>query len=945
MEPPNQWNRLSQSSKKTLLWAAALAHHRTEQGRGNPSAQADTFDLLVGMILEHPADAEPKILLEHYGLVPGHVLPLDYPRPTSEDLQRHLARIPAGTMPPLNDEALKVVEHGISIGMSSGSADVAELRAMFAAMLELSNPAASALDELLSPRGATVGEISRSTREYTEKYAPKIPYAEFLQERHPYSPRPIDIPNYKADQAAEADLAHDLVDIRAEVDAFAYLLSSRGLEPPLAVGLFGDWGSGKSFFMEAVRRRIERLTGDPALGDRPQSEVPFWKRIIQIQFNAWHYVEGELWASLVEHIFSQLRLSDETDDLVEQRRKHWLEKLDQTRLKMARLETKRLAAVRDLEQKQQQAELLRRHRDSELDRLQRLKTESTADIVLNTSVAEVKKALEPFFLSIGLPTADEIFKTLDSARTELRRGRTLLAALWRSPRHLAWVVVLLVAVPVLVWLLTSADVPALAAAFSGVSAAAAGSLVLVRRAIGLVGNQLSVLDKAEEKARAELKEAKGAINKKIDQAEKNIQQADKRLQSVVGEQEKLSEEVKKVQDELAAVTPSRVLNDFVAERVGSGDYRRHLGIPALIQQDFKQLSRLVARQNQSILQTGTGDEQTAPECFNRIILYIDDLDRCRDSRVIEVLQAVHLLLAFDLFVVVVAVDSRWLSHALTKHFEALSSAVFNGNEATPDDYLEKIFQIPFWVQPLSDKAKRNIVDGLLRSHLAGGDGAPSTEDSGDKPTLGDLQRRVLSTLDPANAPPNLSAAALAITRDELGFLDELAPLLGLTPRSVKRFVNLYQLIRIIYRLDSAETDETPPDCELLAFILAIGDGLPQSAPALMQLARVAAETDTLTTLLETASSAANSPELQSLQTWLDERPAWGNISAGRLSEAFRKVDRFLFRVGSARCTAGSETDSRTVETAAEKTPQSKSTARRSPKRKKAAKEKNLKTAS
>jgi len=42
-----------------------------------------------------------------------------------------------------------------------------------------------------------------------------------------------------------------MVGIRAEFDAFAYLLASRGLLPPLAVGLFGDWGSGKSIFMES----------------------------------------------------------------------------------------------------------------------------------------------------------------------------------------------------------------------------------------------------------------------------------------------------------------------------------------------------------------------------------------------------------------------------------------------------------------------------------------------------------------------------------------------------------------------------------------------------------------------------------------------------------------------------------------------------------------------
>ncbi|MEJ2619982.1 MAG: P-loop NTPase fold protein [Candidatus Thiodiazotropha sp.] len=151
---------------------------------------------------------------------------------------------------------------------------------------------------------------------------------------------------------------------------------------------------------------------------------------------------------------------------------------------------------------------------------------------------------------------------------------------------------------------------------------------------------------------------------------------------------------------------------------GSGDYRKHLGIPALIQKDFRQLASLVGQQNEAILEDKEGKLEQSKGCFNRIILYIDDLDRCPDQHVVEVLQAVHLLLAFELFVVVVAVDSRWLSHALTKHFGALVVDRENAQEATPDDYLEKIFQIPFWIRPLSKTAKQNIIQGLLQGHVA-----------------------------------------------------------------------------------------------------------------------------------------------------------------------------------------------------------------------------------
>lgn len=66
-----------------------------------------------------------------------------------------------------------------------------------------------------------------------------------------------------------------------------------------------------------------------------------------------------------------------------------------------------------------------------------------------------------------------------------------------------------------------------------------------------------------------------------------------------------------------------------------------------------------------------------------MILYIDDLDRCPPAKVLEVLEAVHLLLALELFVVVVGVDPRWLQRSLRHQYRDL---VTSGDPRT-DPYL------------------------------------------------------------------------------------------------------------------------------------------------------------------------------------------------------------------------------------------------------------------
>jgi hypothetical protein len=890
---------LSFSSRRSLMWAGALSRYRSEQiGEDPNSAAADVFDLMVGMMLEHPDDSEPKQLLEHFHFSPGQALPPNYPQPLPEAIERHMRLLPLDQPPPLQQDASTVVEAGLNIGMRSGSSEVAEMRALFAALLETSTPATTLLSDLLSTRGFDLPSLARATIEFVEKGAEKETYGQFLQQRFPFNPQPVDIPNYKADHGRKTGLADDMVGIRAEVDAFAYLLASRGLKPPLAVGLFGDWGSGKSFFMDAVRERIDQLTSDPEVIKRKQSEVPFWKRIIQIQFNAWHYVEGELWASLVDHIFNQLRMKDESEDLVKQRREHWLEKLDHTRAKMVRLEAKRSEAERNLRDKEKQADMLRRQRDSEMDNLERLKAQATTELVVQSSLEEVNRALQPLLIAVGVPTVEEVFNKLDEARGELKRGRVLLNSVWNDEGQRKWVLAVLVGVPVLVWLLTLFEFSSITVAFSGISAAVAAALTVLSKATSLVQSRLAIIERAQARVNEEILSVQKALNNKIKRAEENIDKAETQLQSVTKEQQSLVTGLKSIQKELKQVTPARVLNDFVAERVGSGDYRKHLGIPALIQQDFRQLANLVGQQNEAILNDKKGKIEKNEDCFNRIILYIDDLDRCPDEHVVEVLQAVHLLLAFELFVVVVAVDSRWLNHALTKHFEALMVDRSNGQEATPDDYLEKIFQIPFWIQPLSKTAKQNIIQGLLQGHLTTPGSQGGEEQVGDKPTVGQAQVDVLLSLNPSSVPPTLQATALSITPKELEFLDGLAPLLGSTPRSTKRFVNLYQLVRIIYHLAPNEMNASPKDeYAQLAFALALGEGLPKLGPILLDTVIDADSYATFDTILTGCRNEVDQSQLKQLDAWLQDHEDWKQIPAERVVDAFRKIERFLFRVG------------------------------------------------
>ncbi|AJQ97290.1 P-loop NTPase fold protein [Gynuella sunshinyii] len=889
--------QLSPSSQSVFWWATALAQFRVAR-HNETSVSISASDILVGMLLESPTDPTTTTLLTHFHLTPGQILPDDYLIPTRQELERQLRSIPADTTPAFDSDADYVLKQAYEIAAQNKYSQVLELPYLLIGLLQSPNTIAEKLAELFAQRGIEISQVQQLSLEFFSQPENKQSYAEFLQTRLPYHASPVDIPNYKADHGNLNDLTQDLVGIRAEVDAFAYLLASRGLKPPLAVGLFGEWGSGKSFFMQAVRSRIEQLTGSDQISQRSQVEVPYWKRIIHIEFNAWHYVEGNLWASLVDHIFNQLRLKGEKEDLVEKRRNYWLQQLDSKRVELAELESKYSVAKRDLDSLEQRMDLLEQAYQTEMEHLRQLKANASSDVVIRDSLNAVSEVLDNNLLALGLPSARDIFKKLDEAHQEIKRGRRLLTELWHH-KHRSYRYLLVLAglfPPAVTWMLTSLTESMNTAWLSGAAATVATGTALLSKTTLFIKDRLKQLQQASAKVQQEVMQQQQQLDNQITAAEQTVANARQRLHDSIHHRNEVLDSIEEIQDELKKVTPTQILNEFVKERVGSGDYRKHLGIPALIQQDFQQLATLISGHNQALVAGDDSDNEAHDDYgFNRIILYIDDLDRCPDTHVVQVLQAVHLLLAFELFVVVVAVDSRWLSHALIKHFDALAPEHNNTSTASPDDYLEKIFQVPFWVQPLNDHARQNIINGLLEGHLLTTRQPPGGQFSSDSniPNVSESHQQILDSLNPASAPPELDVAALSIHADELDFLKQLTPLLGNTPRATKRFVNLYQLLRIIHHLTPENDEESPPDYQLLGFMLAIGGTVPNLEQSILM-----AEQQNPYGLLSDVLNNLEQLHADRIQLWMDSRIHWLTIPLARIQHSYHRVERFLFRVSS-----------------------------------------------
>ena len=93
---------------------------------------------------------------------------------------------------------------------------------------------------------------------------------------------------------------------------------------------------------------------------------------------------------------------------------------------------------------------------------------------------------------------------------------------------------------------------------------------------------------------------------------------------------------------------------------------------------------------------------------DRILVVIDDLDRCEPDKAVEVLQAINLLLTFESFIVCLGIDARVITRAIERHYEDLLAE--SGPPATSTSRRSsRSFRIP---DPSDDDVMRFLLKQL-----------------------------------------------------------------------------------------------------------------------------------------------------------------------------------------------------------------------------------------
>ncbi len=276
---------------------------------------------------------------------------------------------------------------------------------------------------------------------------------------------------------------------------------------------------------------------------------------------------------------------------------------------------------------------------------------------------------------------------------------------------------------------------------------------------------------------------------------------------------------------------SHPLADRIASYLKLPDYEKHLGLIPVLHRHLKTLCHLRGIRRDRVKSTkdvkiptgaaaGSGVKKDADR--RRLVVFVDDLDRCDSQAIVETFDAIRLVMVIPEVVLIVGIDARIAFRAVGNHYRSLGDELASPQDIARD-FLGKIIQLPIrlgrpdnltdFVQGLfassrgherSFTAEHAVAPPAAEaaaqaSHPGSRPSRMGTEDQPDVKEEGDTP--------PRQAEVEKEAARTAIrveldrdmehSSEESGQFEELAKIFEIyNPRKLLRLRNSYRLLKL-----------------------------------------------------------------------------------------------------------------------------------------------------
>lgn len=641
----------------------------------------------------------------------------------------------------------------------------------------------------------------------------------------------------KRGQHLDNDIPHgeDQLDVLDEARALADAIALKDLSPPLVVGVFGGWGAGKSFVLHLIEQRLQDLRCEEiGSGDDAIRNYPFIGHPYLIHFDAWTYAKGNLWASLMQttlvELDRQISLERELaaglsiDPCVASPVWKLLWQLsDEQRQILTKTELGRKALdnakqfmkngspgclwdeLMNLHDKET-GELKIRERELDVLRKQHLlakqKLEAQVDKELSMDAQKIA------WLPVWEEFRDMVKEKIDES--DAVSFDEMMKAIPASKKLLVGVQNL--SLPAMTFMLVAVVggfVLARADYIIDIYSQVAGVLVAISTPIVQAWNWFEKRRDAYEQRLTTIQESKSKQRLQRIEEQMAITSKGSPGEEVAKTGEELREKeatVDRIRSQIGIIGRARSLNDFLDTRLEEGLYQKELGLLDQVQSDIQELSDTLLPSRAPGMRDRKLTDELFPRGDPRVVLFIDDLDRCPPDKVVEVLEAAQLLVKTQLFVIVIAIDVRYVTRALENEYKGV---LVRSGEPSGLDYIEKIIQIPYRVRSVSEhgvgKFMRSQMEILEKVETEKDDinEETGTENMGLEPkdTADDqIKRARLAASAQATRTDSITVSPKAIQFDpeEYAAITESCSALAVSPRTMKRLVNVFKLLKLIW---------------------------------------------------------------------------------------------------------------------------------------------------
>ncbi|KGK31630.1 P-loop NTPase fold protein [Cellulophaga sp. E6(2014)] len=178
--------------------------------------------------------------------------------------------------------------------------------------------------------------------------------------------------------------------------------------------------------------------------------------------------------------------------------------------------------------------------------------------------------------------------------------------------------------------------------------------------------------------------------------------------------------------------------------------------------------------------------------FKRLVVIIDDLDRCKPERIIENLEAIKLFVNVPKTAFIIGADPRIVRHAIEYKYGS-SNPIKEDNSRIVEDYLEKLIQLPYSLPKLSEPEVETYISMLICKREIGNEKFKNIHSNFQEFRVKDKY----STYGLLNMETVLLPEDFEKVKSNVISIPSLVPLITQSlygnPRQIKRFLNTYIL--------------------------------------------------------------------------------------------------------------------------------------------------------